>query len=59
MPAESFTNQARLLVRALPVIAEEKTFALKCGTGINLFPETCRGCRWTSISYTCISSRER
>ncbi|HRN17947.1 MAG TPA: nucleotidyl transferase AbiEii/AbiGii toxin family protein [Trueperaceae bacterium] len=37
MPAESFTNQARLLVRALPVIAEEKTFALKGGTGINLF----------------------
>lgn len=37
MPAEPYANQVRLLVRALPVIAEEEAFALKGGTAINLF----------------------
>jgi predicted nucleotidyltransferase component of viral defense system len=34
---DSYRRQAALLVRALPHVAEEKAFALKGGTAINLF----------------------
>ncbi len=34
---ERYSNQVRLLMRILPVIAEEDAFALKGGTAINLF----------------------
>ncbi len=34
---ERYLRQVGLLVRALPFVAEEKCFALKGGTGINLF----------------------
>lgn len=37
MTRERYTTQVRLLVRALPLIAEESAFALKGGTAINLF----------------------
>ena len=38
MPAdERYRRQVRLLVRILPFVAEEKCFALKGGTAINLF----------------------
>jgi predicted nucleotidyltransferase component of viral defense system len=35
--AEIYRRQAALLVRILPLVAEEKAFALKGGTAINLF----------------------
>lgn len=35
--ADVYRRQARLLIRLLPLIAEEKCFALKGGTAINLF----------------------
>jgi len=35
--ADIYRRQAMLLIRLLPVIAEEKCFALKGGTAINLF----------------------
>jgi predicted nucleotidyltransferase component of viral defense system len=35
--ADSYRNQVRLLMRVLPLVAEEKCFALKGGTAINLF----------------------
>ena len=35
--AESYRGQVRLLLRVLPLVAEEKCFALKGGTAINLF----------------------
>jgi predicted nucleotidyltransferase component of viral defense system len=35
--AESYRRQVRLLLQALPYVAEEKDFALKGGTAINLF----------------------
>ncbi len=34
---ESYSRQVALLIRALPFVAEEKVFALKGGTAINLF----------------------
>lgn len=34
---KTFSNQTRLLITALPYVAEEKCFALKGGTAINLF----------------------
>jgi hypothetical protein len=34
---ERYVEQVRLLMRALPSIAEEKVFALKGGSAINLF----------------------
>src|SRR5271166_1461894 len=34
---ETYRKQVALLVRILPLIAEEKCFALKGGTAINLF----------------------
>ena len=34
---EGYQKQVQLLVRALPAVAEEKDFALKGGTAINLF----------------------
>ena len=34
---ERYRRQVALLVRALPFVAEEKCFALKGGTAINLF----------------------
>jgi hypothetical protein len=34
---ERYIEQVRLLIRALPSIAEEKVFALKGGSAINLF----------------------
>jgi len=37
MARESYMAQVDLLVRAIPVIAEEADFALKGGTAINLF----------------------
>jgi len=38
MPAaEQYRNQARLLVKVIPFVAEEQCFALKGGTAINLF----------------------
>ena len=37
MARERYTAQVALLVRALPVIADEPSFALKGGTAINLF----------------------
>jgi len=38
MPAcEQYRRQADLLIRVLPFVAEEKCFALKGGTAINLF----------------------
>lgn len=37
MSTELYTRQAELLVRAIPEIAHEETFALKGGTAINLF----------------------
>ena len=38
MPADDrFRHQVALLVRILPLVAEEKCFALKGGTAINLF----------------------
>ena len=38
MPAsEQYRRQAALLVRVIPLVAEEKCFALKGGTAINLF----------------------
>ena len=35
--SESYRRQAALLVRAIPLVAEETCFALKGGTAINLF----------------------
>lgn len=35
--ADTYRRQVALLVRLLPLIAEEKCFALKGGTAINLF----------------------
>uniref|UniRef100_UPI00320A3D13 nucleotidyl transferase AbiEii/AbiGii toxin family protein n=1 Tax=Bradyrhizobium sp. Oc8 TaxID=2876780 RepID=UPI00320A3D13 len=35
--AESYRRQVALLLRVLPIVAEEKCFALKGGTAINLF----------------------
>ncbi len=35
--SESYSRQAALLVRVLPLVAEETCFALKGGTAINLF----------------------
>ena len=35
--ADVYRRQVALLIRALPLVAEEKVFALKGGTGINLF----------------------
>jgi hypothetical protein len=35
--AEIYRRQVALLIRLLPIIAEEKCFALKGGTAINLF----------------------
>ena len=37
MARERFLQQARLLVRLLPLVADEDVFALKGGTAINLF----------------------
>ena len=37
MARETYAAQVALLVRLLPFIAAEKVFALKGGTGINLF----------------------
>ncbi len=38
MPAaEMYRRQAALLVRTIPLVAEERCFALKGGTAINLF----------------------
>jgi len=38
MPAsETYRAQVSLLVRVLPLVAEEAVFALKGGTAINLF----------------------
>jgi Nucleotidyl transferase AbiEii toxin, Type IV TA system len=34
---ESYRRQVALLLRAMPLIAEENSFALKGGTAINLF----------------------
>src|ERR1017187_150277 len=35
--AENYRRQVVLLIRVLPLVAEEKCFALKGGTAINLF----------------------
>ena len=35
--SEGFVSQAKLLVRVIPLVAEETCFALKGGTAINLF----------------------
>jgi len=35
--SEVYRKQAALVVRALPEVAREECFALKGGTGINLF----------------------
>ena len=35
--SETYRRQAALLIRTLPLVAEEKVFALKGGTAINLF----------------------
>src|SRR5438105_15363959 len=35
--AETYRRQVALLIRTLPLVAEEKCFALKGGTAINLF----------------------
>ncbi|WP_281053907.1 hypothetical protein [Rhizobium ruizarguesonis] len=37
MVRDAYAAQVALLVRLLPLIAEEKVFALKGGTAINLF----------------------
>ena len=37
MARKDYADQVRLLVRILPLVAEEKVFALKGGTAINLF----------------------
>ena len=38
MPApEEYRRQAALMVRTIPLVAEETSFALKGGTAINLF----------------------
>lgn len=37
MATDAYVAQVQLLIRILPVVAEEKTFALKGGTAINLF----------------------
>ena len=37
MAREQYVSQVQLLVRSLPYIGEEKAFALKGGTAINLF----------------------
>ena len=37
MATDAYLAQVRLLVRVLPVVAEERVFALKGGTAINLF----------------------
>src|SRR5690625_7862775 len=34
---DRYRDQMRLLMRVLPIVAEEKVFALKGGTAINLF----------------------
>lgn len=34
---EAYRDQVRLLLDVLPLVAEEKVFALKGGTAINLF----------------------
>ena len=44
--ADIYRRQAMLLIRLLPVIAEEKCFALKGGTAINLLYGTCRAFPW-------------
>jgi len=35
--SESYRKQVALLIRAVPIVAEETCFALKGGTAINLF----------------------
>src|SRR5690348_15932031 len=35
--SENYRRQVALLIRTLPLVAEEKAFALKGGTAINLF----------------------
>ena len=45
---EVYRKQVALLMRILPLIAEETCFALKGGTAINLFVGTCRA--YQSIS---------
>lgn len=37
MARNEYTAQVDLLVRAIPIVAEEEQFALKGGTAINLF----------------------
>jgi hypothetical protein len=50
MPAaEMYRRQAALLVRTIPLVAEERCFALKGGTAINLFVRICRAFRSISI----------
>ena len=48
---ERYRRQVDLLVRTLPHVAQEKCFALKGGTAINLFVRNLLlGCRSTSTS---------
>ena len=37
MARERYADQVQLLVRLLPIVADERDFALKGGTAINLF----------------------
>jgi predicted nucleotidyltransferase component of viral defense system len=37
MARDRYAAQVELLVRAIPIVAEERDFALKGGTAINLF----------------------
>jgi hypothetical protein len=47
--SEEYRRQAALLVRALPLVAEETSFALKEGPPSISSSVTCRASRWISI----------
>jgi hypothetical protein len=50
---QEYTQQVRLLVRLVPIIAKESCFALKGGTAINLSTGHSQGYRSMSIFCIC------
>jgi hypothetical protein len=46
--SEEYRRQVALLIRTIPLVAEETCFALKGGTAFNLSSVTCRASPWTS-----------
>ena len=48
--ASLYYRQVRLLVRLLPIIANESCFALKGGTAINMFVRELPAVKWKMIN---------